>query len=108
MRRSRSIGTPQTCSRSSYSLALLHSLLAAKRAYIILPLYESWKKWECMRLSLTCKDLFPKSACPYVARSDTSDELLTDIRRHGRTAHNYTDEQINRACGEYLSSGNSY
>jgi predicted small metal-binding protein len=48
-----------------------------------------------MGLSIACIELDPKSACPYIARGDTMDELLTDLADHAKTVHGYTDEQIN-------------
>jgi len=47
-----------------------------------------------MGLTLACKDLDPKSTCPYVARGETMDELQADMARHAKTVHNYTDEQL--------------
>ena len=48
-----------------------------------------------MGLTLACKDLDPKSTCPYVARGEIMDELLDDMTSHAKTVHNYTDEQLN-------------
>ena len=48
-----------------------------------------------MVLTVACLDLDPKSACPYVARGETMDELLADLANHAKTVHHYTDEQIN-------------
>ena len=47
-----------------------------------------------MGLTLACKDLDPKSACPYVARGETMDELQADMAGHAKTVHSYTDEQL--------------
>jgi len=47
-----------------------------------------------MGLKLACKDLDPKSACPYVARGETMEELQADMTKHAKTVHNYTDEQL--------------
>ena len=47
-----------------------------------------------MGLKLTCKDLNPKSNCPYVASGETMEELQVDLTNHAKTVHNYTDEQL--------------
>jgi len=47
-----------------------------------------------MGLKLACKDLDPKSSCPYVARGETVDELQADMAKHAKTVHSYTDEQL--------------
>ena len=47
-----------------------------------------------MGLTLACKDLDPKSNCPYVARGETMDELQADLGKHAKTVHSYTDEQL--------------
>ena len=48
-----------------------------------------------MGLTLACKDLDPKSTCPYVARGETEEELTTDVTKHAKEVHSYTDEQLN-------------
>ncbi len=48
-----------------------------------------------MSKTLACKDLNPKSACPYVAHGETIDELQKDLTKHAKTVHNYTDTQLN-------------
>ena len=47
-----------------------------------------------MGFKAVCKDVDPKSACPYVARGETMDELQADLGRHAKTVHGYTDEQL--------------
>ena len=47
-----------------------------------------------MGLTLACKDLDPKSSCPYVARGETEEELITDVSRHAKEVHDYTDAQL--------------
>lgn len=49
---------------------------------------------DSMGLKLACKDLDPKSSCPYVARGETMEELQTDMAKHAKTVHSYTDEQL--------------
>jgi len=46
-----------------------------------------------MGLKLACRDL--GTACPYVARGETIEELMTDGAKHGKEIHGYTDEQLN-------------
>jgi len=48
-----------------------------------------------MGKTLACKDLDPKSSCPYVARGETMEELMADAAKHGKEVHGYTDEQLN-------------
>ena len=48
-----------------------------------------------MSKTLACKDLDPKSTCPYVARGKTLTELQIDLTQHAKTVHSYTDEQLN-------------
>ena len=45
-----------------------------------------------MGLTLACKDL--GTDCPYVARGETEDELMTDGGKHAKEVHGYTDEQL--------------
>ena len=47
-----------------------------------------------MGLTLACKEIDPKSNCPYIARGETMDELQADMAQHAKTVHNYTDEQL--------------
>ena len=47
-----------------------------------------------MGLKLVCRDLDPKSNCPYVARGETMEELQADLTKHAKTVHSYTDEQL--------------
>ena len=47
-----------------------------------------------MGLTLACKDLDPKSNCPYVARGETMAELTEDIGKHAKEVHGYTYEQL--------------
>lgn len=46
-----------------------------------------------MTYTLACKDT--GTDCPYVARSETIEELMEDIVKHAKEVHGYTDEQIN-------------
>ncbi len=48
-----------------------------------------------MGLTLACKDLDPKSNCPYVARGETMEQLIPDMAKHAKEVHGYTDEQLN-------------
>ena len=45
-----------------------------------------------MAKSLACQDLGTK--CDYVARGGTEEELLADIRKHGKESHGFTDESL--------------
>jgi len=47
-----------------------------------------------MGLTLACKDLDPKSNCPYVARGETMEQLMSDAGKHAKEVHSYTDEQL--------------
>ncbi len=47
-----------------------------------------------MGFKLACRDLDAKSACPYVARSETMEELQAELTKHAKTVHSYTDEQL--------------
>ncbi len=47
-----------------------------------------------MGYTLACRDLDPKSNCPYVARGGTMEELQADMATHAKAVHNYTDEQL--------------
>ncbi len=46
-----------------------------------------------MGLKLACQDL--GTACPYVARGETTEELMADAAKHAKEVHGYTDEQLN-------------
>ncbi len=48
-----------------------------------------------MGLTLACRDLDPKSNCPYVARGETMEEVMADGGKHAKEVHGYTDEQLN-------------
>lgn len=45
-----------------------------------------------MTLTIACRDL--GKDCPFVARGETTDEVLTDLVKHAKTAHGFTDEQV--------------
>lgn len=47
-----------------------------------------------MGYTLACRDLDPKSNCPYVARGETMEEMQADMATHAKAVHNYTDEQL--------------
>jgi predicted small metal-binding protein len=46
-----------------------------------------------MAYELACRDF--GTACPYVARAETIDEVVQDAMKHAKEVHNYTDEQLN-------------
>lgn len=46
-----------------------------------------------MTYTLACRDL--GADCPYVARGETTDEVLEDGGKHAKEVHGYTDEQLN-------------
>ena len=46
-----------------------------------------------MAMTLACRDT--GTDCPYVARSETENELMADIVKHAKEVHGYTDEQLN-------------
>lgn len=46
-----------------------------------------------MTLTLACKDT--GTNCLYIARGETEEELMTDVIKHSKEVHDYTDEQIN-------------
>ena len=48
-----------------------------------------------MGLTANCKDIDPKANCPYVARGETTEELMADVTKHAKEVHGYTDEQLN-------------
>ena len=47
-----------------------------------------------MTKTLACKDTGMKE-CPFVARGQTTEEVLMDVGKHGKEVHGYTDEQLN-------------
>ena len=47
-----------------------------------------------MGMKLACKDLDPGGACPFVASGENMEELKTDLFKHAKVVHNYTDEQL--------------
>ncbi len=47
-----------------------------------------------MGFKLACKDLDPKSSCPYIARGKTMEELQMDTAKHAKIVHGYTDKQL--------------
>ena len=47
-----------------------------------------------MGLTVACKDLDPKSNCPYIARGENMDELQADLATQAKAVHSYTDEQL--------------
>jgi len=46
-----------------------------------------------MAYTLACRDF--GTACPYVARGETVDEVVQDAMKHAKEVHSYTDEQLN-------------
>ena len=46
-----------------------------------------------MTYTLACNDT--GISCPYVAKGETMDELMTDAGQHAKSVHSYTDEQLN-------------
>ena len=46
-----------------------------------------------MGLKLACQDL--GTACPFVARGETMEELTANAAKHAKEVHGYTDEQLN-------------
>ncbi len=47
-----------------------------------------------MGMKFACKDLDPKGACPFVAHGETMEDLKTDLFKHAKAVHSYTDEQL--------------
>lgn len=45
-----------------------------------------------MTMEFRCSDM--GITCPYVAKSESEDELLKDITFHAKSVHDYTDEQL--------------
>lgn len=35
------------------------------------------------------------TACPFVARGKTAEEVLAQMAKHGKEVHGYTDKQLN-------------
>ena len=48
-----------------------------------------------MGLTLACKDLDPKSNCPYIAKGETMEEVIADGGKHAKEVHSYKDEVLN-------------
>ena len=48
-----------------------------------------------MGLKLACRDLDPKSVCPFVAWGKTMEELKANLAEHAKRVHSYTDAQLN-------------
>lgn len=46
-----------------------------------------------MALTIACKDTGVE--CDFVARAETEEELMTQIAKHAKEVHDYTDEQLN-------------
>ena len=47
-----------------------------------------------MVMTLACKDL-GMPTCPFVARGETMEQVMTNSAKHAKEVHNYTDEQLN-------------
>ena len=47
-----------------------------------------------MGLKLACKDLDPKEACPFIVHGETMEDLKTDLFKHAKAVHSYTDQQL--------------
>ena len=48
-----------------------------------------------MAYQLTCPDVMGMDCgCNYVARSNTMEELMPDVAKHGKEVHGLTDEQM--------------
>ena len=45
-----------------------------------------------MALTVACKDT--GTACDFVARAETEEELMAQIAKHAKEVHGYTDEQL--------------
>ena len=46
-----------------------------------------------MTLTVACKDT--GTACDFVARAETEEEVMSQIAQHAKEVHGYTDEQLN-------------
>ena len=46
-----------------------------------------------MAYTLACRDAGVD--CPYVARGETTEEVLADASKHLKEAHGYSDEKVN-------------
>lgn len=44
-------------------------------------------------MTIACRDF--EEDCEYVARAETEEELITDIKEHAKKFHGYTDKQLN-------------
>jgi predicted small metal-binding protein len=47
-----------------------------------------------MAYTLACRDA-GMTACPFVARGKTVEEVLAQTAKHGKEVHGYTDKQLN-------------
>ena len=47
-----------------------------------------------MAYTLACGDV-GNTTCPFVARGETKEEVLTQAAKHAKEVHGYTDEQLN-------------
>jgi predicted small metal-binding protein len=45
-----------------------------------------------MTLTVSCKDTGIE--CDFVARAESEEELMTQLVKHGKEVHGYTDEQL--------------
>jgi predicted small metal-binding protein len=46
-----------------------------------------------MTLTVACKDTGIE--CDFMAKAETEEELMTQLVKHGKEVHGYTDEQLN-------------
>lgn len=46
-----------------------------------------------MTMEFKCSDM--GISCPYVAKSESEDDLMKDIVVHAKSIHEYTDAQLN-------------
>lgn len=46
-----------------------------------------------MAYTLSCKDL--GDTCPFVAKGETTDEVISNMAKHAKDVHGYTDAQLN-------------
>ncbi len=46
-----------------------------------------------MGYTLACSDF--GTNCPYVAKGETSEQVVVDAGKHAKEVHSYTDEQLN-------------
>ncbi len=45
-----------------------------------------------MKMTFACRDVGVD--CPYVASGKNEEELMTDVVKHSKEVHKYTDEQL--------------